>query len=200
MQWVRVPIEPCLAGLDPNPISCCLRKLAIMGLFDQIVSAIDDPTTLASADQLGSILNTVQELSDRQGNDATATQVAMGVVGKYVRSALQSQQSGEQAQTIVNQWGGTSADANAVSTLFSEDQQRQIVQEIADRTGLDAGAIQGMLPMLVPLVLNLLKSGNQPNNPQQESNTVLNAFLDSDGDGDVDIVDALGMAGKFLGR
>ena len=171
-----------------------------MGLFDQIVSAIDDPNTQASVDQLGGILNTVQQLGDSQGGDSVATQAAMAVVGKHVRSALQSQRSGGQAEAILNQFSGTGANANAVSTLFSGNQQLQIVQEIAERTGLDSNAIQGMLPVLIPLVLNLLNSGSQSDNTQQGSNSVLNSFLDGDGDGDVDIADAIGMAGKFLGR
>jgi hypothetical protein len=56
----------------------------------------------------------------------------------------------------------------------------------------------GLLPILVPLVLNLLNSGHHQD-PQQGGNSVLKGFLDSDRDGDVDISDALKMAGQFLG-
>ncbi len=171
-----------------------------MGLFDQIVSAIDNPNLQASAGQLGGILNTVQSLSGSQGASSDSTQAALGVVGKHVRSALKSQQSGGQAQSLVNQFSGTGANPNAVSALFSEGQQQQIVQEISQRTGLDSKMIVGMLPMLVPLVLNLLNSGSQNQDPRQGGNPVLNSFLDSDGDGDVDVSDALKMAGKFLSR
>jgi hypothetical protein len=59
-----------------------------MGLFDQIVSAIDNPNLQASAGQLSGILNTVQ--SNSQGTSSESTQAALGVVGKHVRSALQS--------------------------------------------------------------------------------------------------------------
>ena len=167
-----------------------------MGLFDQIISAIDDPNTQASTDQLGSIMNTVQQLGGSQGGSTDATQAAMAVVGKYVRSSL-AQQGGGQAENIVSQFSGTGANASAVSALFSGGQQQQIIREIAERTGLDAGMITSMLPVLVPLVLNLLNSGSQTGATQQGGNTVLNAFLDSDGDGDVDISDAIGMAGRF---
>lgn len=51
-------------------------------------------------------------------------------------------------------------------------------------------ARQQMLPILVPLVLNLLQTGSQTRNPQGGANPVLNAFLDADRDGDVDISDA----------
>jgi hypothetical protein len=56
-----------------------------------------------------------------------------------------------------------------------------------------------MLPTLVPLLLNFLKTG-APIQDQAGANPVLNSFLDSDGDGDVDIADAMRMAGGFLGQ
>ncbi|PZD72843.1 hypothetical protein C1752_03338 [Acaryochloris thomasi RCC1774] len=171
-----------------------------MGLFDQIVSAIDNPNLQASTGQLGGILNTVQSLSNAQGANPESTQTAVGVVGKHVRSALKSQPSGGQAQALVDQYSGTGTNPEAVNTLFSEGQQQQMVQEISQRTGLDSKAIAGMLPMLVPLVLNLLNSGSQSKDPRQGGNPVLNSFLDSNGDGDVDVSDAMRMAGQFLSK
>ncbi len=167
-----------------------------MGLFDQILSAIDNPELQASAGQLGGIVNTVQGLGNSQGANADTTQEAMALVGKHVRSALQS--NGE-AQSLVNQFSGTGANPEAVNALFSEGQQQQMVQDISQRTGLDKNMILGLLPILVPLVLNLLNSGSANKDPRQGGNSVLNAFLDSDRDGDVDISDALRMASKFLG-
>jgi hypothetical protein len=55
-------------------------------------------------------------------------------------------------------------------------------------------------------VLSLLKQGSpQPvaggsTSNTTGANTVLNGFLDSDGDGDVDIGDAMSMAGRFLNQ
>ncbi|MGB7416388.1 MAG: hypothetical protein WA902_19445 [Thermosynechococcaceae cyanobacterium] len=168
-----------------------------MGLFDQIVSAINDPNLQASAGQLGGILNAVQGLGNStQGANADSTQQAMALVGKHVQSALKSN---DQAQSLVNQFSGTGANPEAVNALFSEGQQQQIAQEISQRTGLDSKVIVGLLPVLVPLVLNLLNSGSKNQDPSQGGNSVLNAFLDSDRDGDVDISDALKMAGQFLG-
>jgi len=56
-----------------------------------------------------------------------------------------------------------------------------------------------MLPILVPLVLNLLQTGTGVQS-QGGANPVLNAFLDADRDGDVDIADAMQMAGRYLSR
>jgi hypothetical protein len=173
----------------------------IMGLFDQILSAVNNPNQQANPNQLGSVMNTVQQLSNNQGTNSATTQLAMSVVGNYVRSALQEKRAvagDEQAQAIVNQYGGTTPNPQAVQSLFNPNQQQQLVQEAAQRTGLNAGTIQAMLPILIPLVLNLLQSGTNTHNPQG-SNPVLSAFLDANGDGNLDIGDAMGMLGRFLG-
>ncbi len=174
-----------------------------MGLFDQILSAIDNPNQQASPDGLGNILGAVKQLSSNQGVDAGTTQLAMSVLSGYVRSALQDvrSQSGEaQAQQVVNQFSGTNPNPQAVQSLFGNNQLIQIVQDIAQRTGLNNATVQAMIPVLVPLVLNLLQTGGNAQNPAQGSNPVLNTFLDADGDGDVDITDAMSMASRFLNQ
>jgi hypothetical protein len=123
-------------------------------------------------------------------------------LGGYVRSSLQDKQANEgseQAQSIVNQFAGLGSNPQAVQALFSGSQQQQIINDIAQRTGLNSGMIQSMLPVLVPLALNLLQSGRSTQNAQG-GNPVLNAFLDGDRDGDVDIGDVMGMAGQFLSQ
>ncbi|NET46870.1 YidB family protein [Okeania sp. SIO2B3] len=172
-----------------------------MGLFDQIVGAINNPNQEASTSQLSSILGTVQQLSGNLGGNSGATQVAMSILGGHVRSALQQkrEESGNGAvQAIINQFAGTNPNPQAVASLFSANQITEIVQSISEKTGFDLSQIQNLLPTLVPLILNLLKTGNDTQNPNQASNNVLNSFLDADGDGDVDISDMMGMASRFL--
>lgn len=174
-----------------------------MGLFDQIMNAIDNPNQQGSTSQLDDILNTVQQLSNSTGTNPSTMQSALGMVGNYVRSALQEKQANygnEQAQAVVNQYSGTSPNPQAVASLFSPVMQQQVANAIAQRTGLDTGMVQQLLPLLVPLVLNLLQIGANAQNPQTGGNSVLNSFLDSDGDGDVDITDAMHMAFRYLGR
>lgn len=181
-----------------------------MGLFDQILGAINNPNQQASPDQLGSILGAVQQLSSRQGLDANSTQAALSIVGSYVRSALQQQRATDganRAATIVNQYGGASPSTDVLDSLFSPGQQQQVAQAVAQRTGLSADKVIALLPILVPIVLSLLKQGT-PNQADQAgvpgsqtgNNTVLDSFLDADGDGDVDIGDAMSMAGCFLNQ
>jgi len=46
----------------------------------------------------------------------------------------------------------------------------------------------------------MLQTGAPAQNPQRGGNPVLNAFLDADGDGDVDIADAMHMAARHMTR
>lgn len=176
-----------------------------MGLFDQVLSALDNPSQQANTDQIGQILGTVQQLASSKGIDSSATQTVTSVVGQYVRSALQQKRTAggnEQIANIIEQFSGTGANPAAVEALFSTQQQQQISQDAASKTGLNADTIKSMLPVLTPVILNLLQSGKQTGNASSSSssNSVLNSFLDSDADGDVDIGDALSFAGRFLNR
>lgn len=174
-----------------------------MGLFDQIINAIDNSSQQASSGQMASMLSTLQQVSDSYGTNPSTVQSVLSIVGNYVRSALQQKRSvdgSEQAQSVVNQFSGTYPNPQAVHSLFSQNQQQQLAQDAAQQTGLNMGTIQQMLPILVPLVLNLLQTGNQTQNSHSSSNPVLNTFLDADHDGDVDIADALGLASRHLRR
>jgi Bacterial protein of unknown function (DUF937) len=165
-----------------------------MGLFDQILGAVGNSNQQGGLSQLVGIVNTVQQISNNTGADTSTIQSVLSVVGKQVHSSLQEKQATEgteAVQDLVNQFAGTSADSQAVDSLFSSDIQQQVAEKAAQRTGLDAEMIQQLLPTLVPLVLNFLQSGGNP---------LLNKFLDSDGDGDVDISDAIKLASRFLGR
>jgi len=171
-----------------------------MSLFNTILSAIDNPNQTASPGQLMGIINAVQQLGSTYQSNPEAVQTATAIVGKHVRSALQQKRDTEgekQAQNIVHQYSGINPSNQAVQMLFSSPQIQQIVREIESRTPIPGGAIQAMLPALVPLVLNLLETGTDPQNPQN-SNSVLSSFLDADGDGDVDISDAMKLAGRYM--
>ncbi|MEO1145489.1 MAG: hypothetical protein AAFY26_07815 [Cyanobacteria bacterium J06638_22] len=173
-----------------------------MPLFDQIVGALNNPEQEASTGQLSTILNTVQQLSG--GQSGNNQQVMMSIVGNYVRSSLrQKRASGGESQVdaLLKQFAGTGANPAAVSALFSPDQQQHLSQDVAQRTGMNAGQVQGMLATLVPVVLNFLAAGQQQNTASAVGgNSVLNAFMDSDGDGDVDLGDAMSMASRYLSQ
>lgn len=170
-----------------------------MGLFDLVLNAINDSDKEANMGQLAGIVNTVQQLSDNNMVDPSTIQSALSVVSNYTRSSLQEKRSNEgesEVENLINQFAGTQADDQILQTLFSTPQIQQIIEEIENKTGIDQNIIQGMLPVLVPLVLNFLKTGSNSNNTL--GNSVLSSFLDADGDGDMDIVDAIQMASKMM--
>lgn len=168
-----------------------------MKLFDHILSAIDNPDQQASSSQLSNILSIAQQLGRNQGADSSTTQAILSILGGHVRSALQERAVSGQAQAIVSQYGGTTPNSQAVQALFTPRQQEQAIQDVAQRTGLNSAAIQAMLPVLIPLVLSLLNSGTNTQN-SQGANPVLNAFLDTDRDGDTDMGDTMKIIGGFL--
>lgn len=172
-----------------------------MSLFEQFINAIDSPTQQGSTNEVGDILSTVQQLSNNTNADPSAIQSVLSVVGNYTRSALQEKRNNEgenQTQQFVNQFGGTNPSNQAVNMLFSMPQIQQIVTEASQRTGLDAGMIQSMLPMLVPIVLKFLQQGSTQGG--QGGNPLLNSFLDANGDGNVDVADAMQMAFRHFGQ
>jgi hypothetical protein len=174
-----------------------------MSLFDTILGAIGDPNKQANPNQLAGILSTVQQLSNSTGTNPDTMQSVVGIVGKYVRSSLQEKRAtaGEQeAQAIVNRFSGTQPSNQAVNLLFAAPQVQSMVREIETRTGLSAGMVQSLLPMIVPLVLNFLQTGSNTQGAQSSANPVLSGFLDSDGDGDVDMMDAMQMASRYLNK
>ncbi len=173
-----------------------------MSIFKQILSAINNPEQEASTNQLGSIFDAVQQLSGNYQANPSAVQSAMTIVGSYTKSALQQQrrQGGTaQVNQLLERFGGTQASPQVLSTLFGSSQLQDMILQISRRTGLDSRTIQAMLPILVPLVLNFLRTGNNQKNIQG-TNPVLNSFLDSDGDGDVDLNDMMNMASRYLSR
>jgi hypothetical protein len=165
-----------------------------MGLFDQILGSVANSDQPGGLGKLLSIANTIQQISNSTGADTSTMQSVLSVVGKQVHSSLQEKQANEGTEAVqgfVNEFAGTAPDSQAVNSLFSPAIQQQVAQIASQRTGLDADMIQQLLPSLVPLVLNFLQSGGNP---------LLNQFLDADGDGDVDIADAIKLASRFLGK
>ena len=87
----------------------------------------------------------------------------------------------------------------------------QMVGRAEQKTGLDANAIFRLLPIVLPAVIGLLQSGRRAAVPATtgvtsatgaraggQTNPILAQFLDSDGDGDVDMADVVRLTSRFL--
>jgi hypothetical protein len=169
-----------------------------MGLFFDVLSAINNPNQQGSVDQLSSIVNTVNQTAS--GVDATTTQTALSALTGVLRSTLKQQPTTGMGglEGMLSQFTGSgSTGLGMLSSVFTPQLQQQIAQTVAQKTGLSASLVQTMLPGLVTAALGFLKMGSgKPGSTT--SNTVLSSFLDGDRDGDVDLGDAFKFANRFL--
>ncbi|MBT9311646.1 DUF937 domain-containing protein [Leptothoe kymatousa] len=170
-----------------------------MGIFDQVMGAIQDPNREASFGQLGQLVSMAQQVAQANNANSSTTQQAASVVGGFVQSALREKQQSQGLDAVLDLvQQGTTDGAGVLPKLFSPDQQGNVAAAVAQKTGLDAAQVQAMLPMVIPIVMKFLNQGSAKPGSQAQGNPLVTAFLDGDGDGDVDMGDMLKMAGKFL--
>lgn len=171
-----------------------------MGLFFDVLSAINNPNQQANVSQLESITQSIQQAASTQGIDASKTQSLMSALGGLIRPALKQQQTvmgGSQLETLLARLGGNGASTIAMTSLFPPQIQQQMIQTIAQKTGLSPNMLQSLIPVLVPAVLGLLNMGSTK--PGIDGgNPLLSAFLDGDQDGDTDLGDVFKFASRFL--
>jgi len=195
-----------------------------MGLIFDVLSSINNPQQQGSVDQLSTLLGGVSKLAATQGLDANGTQSLLSNVGGVVRSLLKDKAAttgtgdlenliGQAASdnvlgNLVGQLAGGTGVGNllgkvlggnaALESLFPDGVQEQISQTVAQRSGLGPSVIKSLLPALLPIVLGLLKMGSGKHGGVPTKNGILNAFLDSDRDGDVDLGYAFKFGMRFL--
>lgn len=171
-----------------------------MGLFDQVMGAIADPRRQASAKQMTEILGAAKQIGQQNNASSDNMQQAMSVIGGFVRSSLKEKRQKEgagAAQALLEE--GAANGASVIPKLFSNSQLTEMISAVTQRTDLNTNQVQGILPLVLPLVMRFLSSGNAKGGAAAtDNNPILTAFLDGDGDGDVDMGDMLGMAGKLM--
>jgi hypothetical protein len=96
----------------------------------------------------------------------------------------------------------TTADGNGILShiLGTKEVSRQVAQQAAARTGIDAGILKQMLPLVAAMVMGALSRQSQSAAPGQGAGllSMLTPMLDQNRDGSV-ADDLLGMAGKLFG-
>lgn len=166
-------------------------------MFFDLLSAINNPNQNGSVAQLESITNSVQQLAKSQGIDPTQMQSVLSAAGGLLGPLMQQQQKslpgGADLGNLVGQIAGSGAPATALQSLFPPQIQQQLIQAIAQKTGLDAGLIQSMLPTLLSSVSSLLNMGGSK---VGGANPLLTAFLN--GGANNDLGNVLNFANRFL--
>lgn len=171
-----------------------------MGLFFDVLSAINNPNQQGSIAQLESITNSIQQVVISRGIQPSQVENVMSVLGNALRPVLKQQQStlgGNQFQNLIGQAAGSGMGASGLQSLLTPQLQQQIVQTVSQRTGLSPNVIQAALPTLTSGVLGLLNMGSTKPSTLG-SNPLLNSFLDSDRDGNTDMGNVLKFANRFL--
>ncbi|MBD2089119.1 DUF937 domain-containing protein [Microcoleus sp. FACHB-1515] len=170
-----------------------------MGLFFDVLSAINNPNQQASVSQLESITNSIQQVASSQGFDAAKTQSVLSALGSVLRPTLAQQQGVMGSNQLEDLLGRVGAGTNtaAMSSLFPPQIQQQLIQGVAQKTGISPNLLQSMLPTLIPAVLGLLGMGaSKPGAPG--GNPLLTAFLNGDRDGNTNLGDVFKFASRFL--
>ena len=195
-----------------------------MGLFFDVLSAVNNPNQQANVGQLGSLVSSVQQLSSQTGMDPGTTQNVLSAVGQFIQPALQQQgaaMGGQQLSNLVGQIAGAGAMGNmmgggnnplgglmgqvaggggaaALQGLLPGSMQQEMAQVVAQKTGLDPTMVQSMLPALIPVVMNLLHMGATKPGAPGGGNPLLSAFLDGNRDGNTDLGDVMNFATRFV--
>lgn len=190
-----------------------------MSLFDILVSSIQDPQAGTQKSDLEGLLGALLGGSSsapqqsRQLPPEAAGGLA-GTIGSALKPALREAGQRGGIEGIDALLGSLKQNANSPQALertLGHDRMEQMVNKAQQKSGLPADTIMGMLPALIPAIVSLLQSGARGGAaPSQTgatagdplaglaSNPLLKGFLDSDGDGDVDMEDLVRLGSKFL--
>lgn len=187
-----------------------------MNFFDALVSSIQDPQTGTQKADLQGLLNA---LTGGQGAASAAVppdaaQGVAGAIGSFLKPALREAGQSGGPEGIDALLGSLKQNADSPQQLeqtLGRERMEQMVNSAQQKSGLSSEAIIGMLPALLPAVVSLLQSGARAGTPADATgatagsplgalaaNPLLQSFIDSDGDGDVDMADLVAMGSKFL--
>jgi hypothetical protein len=170
-----------------------------MGLFFDLLSAINNPSQQATVSQLETITNSIDRVTSAQGFDASKTQSLLSALGSVLRPTLAQQQDklgNRQLEDLLTR-AGTNTNAAALQSIFPPQLQQQIIQGVSQKTGVSPNILQGILPALIPSVLGLLNMGANKSGAIS-GNPLLNSFLDGDRSGSADLGDVFKFANRFL--
>lgn len=197
-----------------------------MNFFDVLVSSIQDPQSATQKSDLegllGALLGGAPGTAPSQAREipAGAAEGLAGTVGSVLKPALREagQQGGiEGIDALLGSLKQNANSPQALERTLGHDRMEQMVNKAQQKSGLPTGDIKSMLPVIIPALVSLLQSGARagaaPSAPSVRtgatataddpfaalaSNPLLKGFLDSDGDGDVDMQDLVRLGSKFL--
>lgn len=170
-----------------------------MGLFFELLSAVNNPNQRGSVDQLRKVMDNIQALSANSGISLSTMQTVMSALGSSIYPTLKQQTltTGNQSlDSWVDQFSGTTLGTRALQLFLIPELQQQILQRIAQRTGLNPTILQPSLPELLMAAMNFLSMG-ESHSGMPGLNPVLKTFLNSEHNG-ADLGDVFKFTHRFL--
>ncbi|MGF1570810.1 MAG: DUF937 domain-containing protein [Nodosilinea sp.] len=171
-----------------------------MSLFFDVLSSINSPNQQGSIDQLSSVTSSLQQLASSQGINPDQMSSVLNALGGALQPALK-QQAGTMGAGQLEGMVGKLAGAGGLSALQSAippQMQQQLIQAVAQKSGLNAGMVQSMLPQLLPVVMGLLGMGATKPGVAGGGNALLNSFMNSGATGTNDLGTVMTFASRFL--
>jgi hypothetical protein len=171
-----------------------------MGLLDQMMGAVSGLTGQDNEPNgIGALLSQVQNIPGAEKLDPGMIQSVLNIATGQVQGALKEKVNTDGLESVQGLVGQAitqgSQGGNILGMLLNGAQQQNMVQAVAQKTGLENNMIQGLLPMLMPMIMNMMQgSGNHAAAGQN----MLTSFLDTNHDGKTDLMDMLSMAGQFM--
>jgi hypothetical protein len=149
-----------------------------MSFFDSIISAIQSPQHAGSNQDLQGLANLAGLIPGLQGNEQQI-QPILNVLGPHLQDVLNEQKQTEgagAAQQTVTALSQPGVSVQDLQNLFGADRFNGIINQISQITGLNSQLILTALPLVIPVIMQLLATGTHQTNPQAP-NQVLNHFL-----------------------
>ena len=192
-----------------------------MNFFEVLVSSIQDPQAGTQKSDLEGLLGAL--LGGAPGTTPTqarqipsgAAEGLAGTIGSALKPALREagQQGGiEGIDALLGSLKQNANSPQALERTLGHNRMEQMVNKAQQQSGLPTDAIGSLLPVIIPALVSLLQSGARTGGaPSAQTgatagdplaglaaNPLLQSFLDSDGDGDVDMQDLVRLGSKFL--
>jgi hypothetical protein len=181
---------------DPSLIT--YKGPVAMSLFDSIISAIQSPQHAGSNQDLQSMANLTNIIPGLQGA-GQQIQPILNVIGPHLQDVLNEQKQTEgaaAAQQTVKDLSQPGVGVQDLQNLFGTDRFNGIINQISQATGLNNQLILSALPLVIPVIMQLLAAGNHQTNPQAP-NPVLNHFLGGQNGGAL-LNEAFQLASQYI--
>lgn len=171
-----------------------------MKLFDVILDSIANPELKTESNDLADLLGGIKSAAKEQDTPPDLVETAVSALGKHVKAGLQ-EYGGSREELVEEAASVPQATPELISKLFGSQNVESVSDDVSQKTGIQTETIIALLPVLIPIVMKLFRSGgSKSDGASSQMNPLLQGFLDSDNDGDVDLADVFKLAGPYLDR